>query len=162
MTSTDSPILIAYDGSEPARQAVVHAGQLFRGQRAVVATAWSSVREAARAARAALPQAVINDAVRNIDKAAEEEAAQTAAEGVGLATEAGLKASALTLEGEPSVSGGLVRRADELQARVIVIGSRGQSAIKSALLGSVSHAVVHRAGRPVLVVHPADEPPDGA
>jgi nucleotide-binding universal stress UspA family protein len=161
MTSPDSPILIAYDGSEPARQAIAHAGRLFRGQSAVVATVWSSVREAARAARAALPQAVIDDAVQNIDKAAEEQAAETAAEGVELATEAGLKASVLTLEGIPSVPSSLVRHADELQAGVVVVGSRGQSAIKSALLGSVSHAVVHHAGRPVLVVHPTDAPPAG-
>jgi len=42
--------------------------------------------------------------------------------------------------------------ADEIDAGVIVLGSRGLSGIKSALLGSVSQALVHHAERPVLIV----------
>lgn len=38
-------------------------------------------------------------------------------------------------------------------ADVIAVGSRGRSAVSSALLGSVSNALVHNADRPVLVVH---------
>lgn len=35
---------------------------------------------------------------------------------------------------------------------VVVVGSRGRSGIKSALLGSVSNAVINHAERPALVV----------
>jgi nucleotide-binding universal stress UspA family protein len=46
--------------------------------------------------------------------------------------------------------------AEEEDARVILMGARGRSAIAAALLGSVSYGVVQRCRRPVLVV-PADD-----
>jgi nucleotide-binding universal stress UspA family protein len=40
------------------------------------------------------------------------------------------------------------------------MGSRGRSALKSALLGSVSNTVVQHSRRPVMIVHPpGDEQP---
>ena len=50
----------------------------------------------------------------------------------------------------------MVDIADQEGAAVIVLGSRGRSGLKAALLGSVSYGVVHNAGRPVLTVPPAD------
>ena len=38
-------------------------------------------------------------------------------------------------------------------AAVLVVGSRGRSAIREVLLGSVARTAVHRTHRPVLVVH---------
>ena len=156
MPEADAAVLIAFDGSEPARNAIEHAGRLFPGAPVVVATVWTSMREAARAARAALPQAMIDEAVYNFDAAAEQEAAQTAADGVAVATSVGLEASALTLRADPSVWATLVRYAEEQESRAVVVGSRGRSAVTSALLGSVSNAVLNHSRRPVLVVHPAD------
>ncbi|MDQ3936027.1 MAG: universal stress protein, partial [Actinomycetota bacterium] len=49
----------------------------------------------------------------------------------------------------------IVEAADELDARVVVLGSRGLSGVRSALLGSVSYGVVHHSRRPLLVVPPA-------
>ena len=46
----------------------------------------------------------------------------------------------------------IVRIADEEKFDLIVMGSRGMSAIKSFLLGSVSDRVVHHAHCPVLIV----------
>lgn len=46
----------------------------------------------------------------------------------------------------------LCERADELDAAVIVVGSRGRGAIRRALLGSVSSYVVQNAPCPVLVI----------
>lgn len=44
--------------------------------------------------------------------------------------------------------------AEELNADMIVVGSRGRSDVGSLTLGSVSHKLLHLAHRPVLVVPP--------
>jgi nucleotide-binding universal stress UspA family protein len=48
----------------------------------------------------------------------------------------------------------IVAIADEENAALVVIGSRGRGDVKSALLGSVSHGVLSRATCPVVVVPP--------
>lgn len=54
-TGGNRGVLIAYDGSGPAQNAIAHAARLFPGSPALVTTVWRSVRPAAGAARAALP-----------------------------------------------------------------------------------------------------------
>jgi nucleotide-binding universal stress UspA family protein len=80
------------------------------------------------------------------------EAGEVAAEGVQLATEAGLKAEPATDEQGESVTEAILSGADKLDADVIVIGSRGLGGLGSLLLGSVSHRVLQHADRPVLVI----------
>jgi nucleotide-binding universal stress UspA family protein len=46
----------------------------------------------------------------------------------------------------------LVNVADERGARMIVLGSHGQTPLKGALLGSTSHRLLHLSTKPVLVV----------
>ena len=46
----------------------------------------------------------------------------------------------------------IVGYADEIDADLIVVGSRGLGAVGSTLLGSVSRKVLHDAKRPVLIV----------
>jgi len=50
----------------------------------------------------------------------------------------------------------IVRLAEELNAGLIVVGSRGLGGLRGALMGSVSSSVVHHAHCPVMVVR--DEP----
>lgn len=46
----------------------------------------------------------------------------------------------------------IVSDADEVDAGVIVMGSRGRSDLAGLVLGSVAHKVIHLSNRPVLVV----------
>jgi nucleotide-binding universal stress UspA family protein len=55
----------------------------------------------------------------------------------------------VTLGGHPVAT--LVRKSRD--ARLLVVGCRGRSALRSVLLGSVSHGVLHHAKVPVAVVH---------
>ncbi|HSS51570.1 MAG TPA: universal stress protein [Thermoanaerobaculia bacterium] len=50
----------------------------------------------------------------------------------------------------------IVQRAESLNARAIVIGTRGLTGLRHLLLGSTTQRVVHAAHCPVLTVHPAD------
>ena len=67
-----------------------------------------------------------------------------------LAEAAGVAAHFRLLKGDPADE--IVTFADDIDADMIVVGSRGHAALASAFLGSVSRAVLHDARRPVLVV----------
>lgn len=149
-------VLIAYDGSDPARNAIAHAARLFPGMSAVVAVAWTSVRPAIGGRPASLSREVVEEAVRSLDAVAEGEGIALAEEGAERARAAGLDASAVALPAQPSVWESISHLADERAALAIVVGSRGMSGVRSVLLGSVSNALVHHSRRPVVVVHPED------
>jgi nucleotide-binding universal stress UspA family protein len=51
----------------------------------------------------------------------------------------------------------LLHVADQVDARMIAVGSYGDSPLKGAILGSVPHKLVHLSKRPLLVVHGADD-----
>ena len=144
-------ILIAYDGSEGARAAIEHAGRVLRGGPAVVATAWSPFRDTAPAALRALPS-VAHDAIADIDAATRLHAEDLAAEGAELAAAAGFDADPRAVASRHRYFRALLDLADELDAPVIVMGSRGRSPVAAAVLGSVSTGVLHHGRRPVLIV----------
>ncbi|HEY5889810.1 MAG TPA: universal stress protein [Acidimicrobiia bacterium] len=59
-------------------------------------------------------------------------------------------AEQVTLQGSPALS--LVDYAKNVEADLIVVGSRGRGSFGALLLGSVSHGVVHNSDRNVLIV----------
>jgi nucleotide-binding universal stress UspA family protein len=65
---------------------------------------------------------------------------------------AGVDADRRTAVGVPAER--LAEIADEVDAELIVVGSRGRGAFKAAFLGSVSNALVGVARCPVLIVPP--------
>ena len=138
-------VLLAYDGSDQAKHAIEQAGkQLGTGRAAIVLTVWQPVETIAYAGFAA--------GIGEMDTELKEQAESVAAEGAELARAAGF-------EPEPVVERGagaweqIVDLADQREAELIVVGSRGRSAIRSVLVGSVATAVVWHTKRPVLVVH---------
>jgi nucleotide-binding universal stress UspA family protein len=71
-------------------------------------------------------------------------------EALELAEERGVPALTRLLVGGAARQ--IISYADEIDADLIVIGSRGLGAFEGALLGSVSRAVLRDAKRPVLIV----------
>lgn len=151
-------IAIAYDGSDPAKRAIQAAAELFPGGEADVLTVWRTAHDFAGAARIAVPDGLVQQGLEALDRTAEEEACKTAGEGTALANEAGLRARAAQAMGHGSGAAAIMSYAREHDAAAIVVGARGLSGVRSALLGSVSNAIVHNADRPVIVTpaHAAD------
>jgi nucleotide-binding universal stress UspA family protein len=67
-----------------------------------------------------------------------------------LAEERGVRATTKLLAGDAADE--IVAYADSVAADVIVVGSRGHGALASALIGSVSRAVLRESKRPVVIV----------
>lgn len=145
------PILIAYDGSDGAKAAVAAAGEVLSGE-AVVASVWQSAAEVSPASLLAIPAGVARQAYEEMDREVEQQAAALAEEGAALARTAGLNAAARPTRAHANTWSTICSLADEIDASAIVVGSRGHSGIKSALLGSTAHGVANHAGRPVLLV----------
>ena len=50
------------------------------------------------------------------------------------------------------IDDGILKVADEIKADIIVMGTRGLSTLRGAIMGSVSHALIEKATCPVLIV----------
>lgn len=85
------------------------------------------------------------------DAALEKSALETAADGAQRAAAAGLVAQPRIADRHDEITGWILAVAADVDADVIVLGTRGRSGVKSLMLGSVSHAVLHHADRAVLV-----------
>jgi nucleotide-binding universal stress UspA family protein len=83
-------------------------------------------------------------------------AKERAEQGAELARRAGFDAEARAELSAPTWEG-IVDLANEIEAAVIVIGSRGLAGVRERLEGSVSHQVAEHSRRPVLIVTPPDE-----
>jgi nucleotide-binding universal stress UspA family protein len=71
-------------------------------------------------------------------------------EATEVAEELGISAKVKVASGDPVAE--IVSYADSIDADMIVVGSRGLSAVARVLLGSVSRGVLYEAQRPVLLV----------
>lgn len=147
------PVLIAYDGSSQAKGAIVEAGRVLGGgRRAVVLIVREPIESfvfAGMGGGTTLDPATVSA----MQESAENEASAVAAEGAELARAAGFEPEAMVEVG-PSPWQAIVAVADELDAGVIAIGSRGRTGLPKVLLGSVASAVAQHSRRSVLIVHP--------
>jgi nucleotide-binding universal stress UspA family protein len=148
------PALVCFDGSDQSEYGLHAADGLLASADVVVLAVWQSV-----ATRLAEGDGAGVMAVREheaLDQAAEDAARAAATEGAGRARAAGRRATARVEEAEETVWMKILQVADEIDAAVIVTGSRGRGPLKSALLGSTSREVLYHSSRPVLVAPPQD------
>jgi nucleotide-binding universal stress UspA family protein len=134
MTGT---ILVGYDGSESARAALAYAAQrVGSGGRIVVA-------HAAAPSTAFMDTPYYDESLRRA-RAHAEESLRGVEEILG-----GVPAELEVAEGPPART--LVELARKAGAEEIVVGSRGFGRGR-AMLGSVAHALLHEADRPVVIL----------
>ena len=141
-------ILIAVDGSELSLDAVHHALQLVQdGLRAEFVLA--NVQEPA-----SLYELVVSRDPDLIAAASLEAGEHLMAPARALLDAAGLSYDTEVGVGDPAHT--LVDIAESTGCDMVVIGARGQGALSSALLGSVSQELVHASPVPVTVVKHAE------
>jgi len=143
------PVLLCFDRSEHASDAIRAAGALFPGHDPLVLGV-------AVPAKDELPLDPLSDLIgrlsglyREWDETVAELADRHALRGCELAAKAGLHARPLTAVGKPAAT--ILRVADEHDAAVIVLCAGNHKAL-SRVPGSVAARVLHDTNRPVLVI----------
>ena len=137
-----STIVVGYDGSAPARQAVRHAVSLAAGGRVVLVHAYDA------------PPPQLTGRWRELLEHDHVERAQSVLDAILLEGNdelAGADWEGRLAPGEPAEA--ILAVAREVGADAIVVGSHGYGPL-NALLGSVSHELLRIADRPVTVIPP--------
>jgi nucleotide-binding universal stress UspA family protein len=142
-------ILVAVDGSADAAQALDQAIDLAACEHARLTVFTAAVPPAA-VAYAGLSA----DAVASLAQDARTEAETLLRAAVELVPE---EVSVSTVLGTGPPGPALLDQLTNARHDLIAMGSRGRGAVRSVLLGSVSHYVLHHSPVPVLIVH-ADTP----
>lgn len=146
--TTTGPLLIGYDGSPDARAAIKYAAHLLPGATAVVLYA----RQPLESVAAHLEGHPALEDLRDLDTATLDASERLAAEGADLAQQAGLDAKPRVATAMGTAAKAIVHAADDVNASLIVLGSRGRHGLQAALLGSTSTIVLHHTHRPTLVI----------
>jgi nucleotide-binding universal stress UspA family protein len=152
-------IVVCYDGSADSRAAIDRAAQLMPGSVATVLVVWERILDT-MARNGSLSMGLgFAGAYRDdeaLDAATEKAALDRATEGAKRATAAGLAARPRIVQRQGDIAEAILGVAADLEAEVVVLGTRGLAGVKSLMLGSVSRAVLHHADRAVLVVPSAE------
>jgi nucleotide-binding universal stress UspA family protein len=137
-------ILVAVDGSPDAEQALTEAIDLAKceGTPITLITAVAQVPTTAHMTAGEEIGRVVEDA-----HADAEEILRRACERVPAAV------SVTAVLAERPIRAALIDQIAEGEHDLVVMGSRGRGAVRAALLGSVSHYVLHHSSVPVLIIH---------
>jgi nucleotide-binding universal stress UspA family protein len=150
MSDTRRPILIAYDGSDCAALAIDKVAEEFGPRQVVILVVADDLERVPFLGTSGVP--VEAETMELLTNAARKGAQETADKGAERARGLGLEPTTAIYEGGP-VWSAIVQAADEHDAALIALGSRGLSGVKHVVLGSVSGAVAHHSRRSVLIVH---------
>jgi nucleotide-binding universal stress UspA family protein len=137
-------ILVAVDGSEAALQAVREALRMIgEGLRASLVLA--NVQE-----QATLYEMLLAHDPEVIEQVSAEAGLHLLEPARALARQAGVEHEIEVARGDPAHT--LIDVAENFGCDMVVMGARGMGTLRSAMLGSVSHELLHAAPVPVLVV----------
>ncbi len=150
MRPTSTAILVCYDGSESAKHAleVVAAGETSGP--VVLLHVWTE--PVALWAESFGNAGVPGLSALELEELELERARGILDEGRAFAAEVGLDAATHLKRTSCDEWRGILDVAEALDARLIVLGTRGETALEPNLLGSVSAAVAHHSTRPVMLV----------
>jgi nucleotide-binding universal stress UspA family protein len=138
-------IVLGFDDSAGSRRALEVALELARGLGDELVVAFG----------AQPPGRGVGDEQRAHAAALEEMGRELCAQALERAKEAGVAAEAAVAPERPVDL--LLALAEQREARLIVVGSYGESPLRGAVLGSVPHKLLHLSAVPVLAVPaPAD------
>jgi nucleotide-binding universal stress UspA family protein len=131
-------IVVGYDGRDGARAALGEATRLAKDLGAPLVVAF------------AYHVSPLGGEVKDLHDALIERGQTVTGEAIATAREQGVDARAEVVHGDPAPA--LVELAEQFGARVIVVGSSGESPLKGAIVGSTPHKLIQLSPVPVLVV----------
>jgi nucleotide-binding universal stress UspA family protein len=142
-------ILVAVDGSADADAALAHAIDLAESEhtRLTLMTAVTAVPPTAYLMPGQEPGRLGEDAQRQAEAVIRQARDRVPAD-----------LPVTTVLTEKPIRLALIRQIEEGHHDLVLIGSRGRGAVRAALLGSVSHYVLHHSPVPVLIVHAERSP----
>ena len=143
------PLLVCYDGSDGAKEALAAAAHAFPGREAVVVSYWQPFGSTKRLGIDIRELVQDPDAINLREAALAESLAE---EGAALARDAGLDAQPQAVRIDGPIDEAILSQSDELEAAAIVLGSRSRSSLRSLLLGSTANEIAQRSPRPVFLV----------
>jgi nucleotide-binding universal stress UspA family protein len=157
------PIVIAFDGTPDAEQALRETAVLLRERRALVVVVWKqglAFELMELPAVTGLPPAPVDvRTALEIDASLYENAQRLARQGAELAGELGLAAEGLAVAEDPDVSVAetIVRVARERDSQAIAVAPHNHGRRGPLVLGSVSRDVVRHAPCPVVMAVAGEE-----
>jgi nucleotide-binding universal stress UspA family protein len=136
-------VVVGYDGSDCAKVALGAAAEIAKqyGEKLIISFGYEVNK--------------VTGEVGDYHHALQELATSRLKEGAALVSDAGVEIEAVIMEESPAKA--LVELANTRDARMIVVGTRGESPLHAALLGSTPHKLVNLSTRPVLVVPLVEE-----
>jgi nucleotide-binding universal stress UspA family protein len=144
-------ILICYDGSPSAKHALTVASATTGHGHMTILHVWNPPADFL-ADSFGTTSAPNDTTYAELERFAVERANAIAQEGHDLARQLGLTVDVRVQRNESSVWRTILDVAAETDSELIVVGTHGATAVQSALLGSVSNALLHHSKLPVLVV----------
>lgn len=156
MTAQSRTVLICYDGSDRAQHAIAVTATLFPGAHAHTLHVWEPIERIV--ARYAAIGPYLGEGIGEADAGIESDSAALAAAGAKLAEDAGMQATPHTASLRTTVWEAVIGVADELDADVIITGTRSLHGVREALANTLSHALLQHSMRPVLAI-PTPAPP---